>query len=52
MHERNDDTTFTELFDKQVNAQKKKNFRGSHKLMKKCVMKMKQTRKEEKMMCM
>ena len=40
----------SELFDKQVNAQKEKNFQGSHKLLQaheKCVMKMKQ----EKIMC-
>ena len=40
----------SELFDKEVNAQKeslKKNFRGSRKLPKKCAMKMKQRNKEE-----
>ena len=41
----------SELFDKQVNAQKEKSFRGSHKLPqahKKCVMKMKESRIRKK----
>ena len=40
----------SELFDKQVNAQKeslKKNFRGSRKPTKKCAMKMKQSRRKQ-----
>ena len=47
----------SELFDKQVNAQKENNFRDSHKLLqahKKCAMKMKmkQSSKPEKTMHM
>ena len=41
----------SELFDKEVNAQKeslKKNFRGSRKLPKKCAMKMKQRRSKRR----
>ena len=40
----------SELFEKQVNAQKEKNFRGSRKLPqahKKCAMKMKETKKKK-----
>ena len=36
----------SELFDKQVNAQKEKGFRGSRKPTKKCGMEMKQTNKQ------
>ena len=39
----------SELLDKQVNAQKEKNFRGSRKPMKKCVMKMKQRIRKQRM---
>ena len=41
----------SELFDKQVNAQKEKNFRGSHKLPQaheKCAMKMKESRRKKR----
>ena len=44
----------SELFDIQVNAQKEKNFWGSHKLpqaRKKCVMKMKETKKKKNDAC-
>ena len=41
----------SELFDKQVNAQKEKNFQGSHKFPqahKKCAMKVKESRRKKR----